>query len=120
MKLRQNEKARKLSVEHLGVREISLNQENDSQFQVRDEKLRIDQEEQHIQDRQELSERTAKSKERIEYFRKKYNLGERELSKRDLSVGLIDRKKEMKEREQAKKLRHHLRVKYQLPIDLGC
>ena len=101
------------------IRKPSTNQENDIEFQLKEQGFLGIQEEEIFQKRQELTESSLRSRQRIEYFQKKYKLYERNCSSRDNSVDLTDGIKEKEEREKAKKLRHQIRAKYQLPVRLG-
>ena len=101
------------------IRKPRTNQENDIEFQQKEQGFLGIQEEEIFQKRQELTESSLRSRQRIEYFQKKYKLYERNCSSRDNSVDLTDGIKEKEEREKAKKLRHQIRAKYQLPVRLG-
>lgn len=69
-------------------------------------------------DRCEQSESCARSRERIKFFRKKYKLCKRDYTTNN-NIDLTDKTMEKEDREQSKKLRQHIRKKYQLPVK-GC
>ena len=87
-----------------------------TQFCKESETVLEEQERKDVQRRQELTERSARSHERVEGFRSKYELCDRDYSRRCTTADMTDERKEKEDRKKCKKLRHHIREKYQLPV----